>query len=254
MSQLRVGSLFAGIGGFELGFEMTGHFKTVWQVESDEYARKVLERQWPSVPKHNDVRSFPTTELDCSCDVILGGFPCQDISYSGNGGGLDGERSGLFYELARIVRSLGPRYVVLENVPALLSRGMGDVLGELASLRYDAQWHCIPAAAVGAPHRRDRVFIIADSYGSRGKAELAGQTRWCSWDAEVFDDGGHGAGWTQERRAMDWWSTEPRLDRLVHGVPNRLDRLRCLGNAVVPQVARLVGEMLWSIHSGQEGP
>ena len=103
MSKLRVGSLFAGIGGLELGLESTGHFETVWQVEIDDYARKVLAKHWPDVRRHDDVRTFPTDD-NWECDVICGGFPCQDISYAGKGAGLDGERSGLFYELARVVR------------------------------------------------------------------------------------------------------------------------------------------------------
>lgn len=252
MGQLRVGSLFSGIGGFELGFEMTGHFETVWQVESDDYARKILERHWPSVPRHDDVRTFPQSGSDWSCDVILGGFPCQDISLAGKGVGIDGEQSGLFFELARIVRELGPTFVVLENVTALLYRGMGVVLGTMADLGYDATWHCIPAAAVGAPHRRDRLFIIADSNGSRRATELASETCWSSWDAKVADDGCDGAGRSQKRRAMDWWTVEPGLDRLVNGFPDRLDRLRCLGNAIVPQVAEVVGEIVWSLHTAEE--
>ena len=164
MSKLRVGSLFAGIGGLELGLESTGHYETVWQVEIDDYARKVLAKHWPDVRRHDDVCTFPTDD-DWECDVICGGFPCQDLSYAGKGAGLDGKRSGLFYELARVVSEVGPRYVILENVAALLTRGMGDVLGTMASLGYDCQWHCIPATYVGAPHIRDRVFIICHANG-----------------------------------------------------------------------------------------
>ena len=158
---ITVGSLFAGIGGLELGLEMTGGFKTVWQVENDKYATRVLEKHWPDVRRWGDVATFPPDDgHDYRCDLICGGFPCQDISYAGKGEGLGGERSGLFYEAARVIRILEPRYVLLENVSALLTRGLDAVLGTLASLGYDAEWHCIPAAAVGAPHIRDRVFII----------------------------------------------------------------------------------------------
>ena len=160
MSQLTFGSLFAGIGGIDLGFERAG-MACKWQVEIDPYAQRVLAKHWPHVRRHDDVRTWPQSDAE-RVDVIAGGFPCQDISYAGKGAGLAGERSGLFYEVARIVGEMGPRVVVLENVAALLTRGMGDVLGTLASLGYDAEWHCIPAAAAGAPHIRDRVFINDD--------------------------------------------------------------------------------------------
>lgn len=159
MSKLTFGSLFAGIGGFDLGFERAG-FECRWQVEIDEYATKILEKHWPKVHREKDIRECNASNLE-RVDCIIGGFPCQDISYAGRGAGLAGERSGLFFEAVRLVRELQPRAVVLENVAALLTRGLDRVLGTLAEIGYDAQWHCIPAAAVGAPHIRDRVFIIA---------------------------------------------------------------------------------------------
>ena len=251
MSKLRVGSLFAGIGGLELGLESTGHFETVWHVEIDDYARKVLAKHWPDVRRHDDVRTFPTDD-NWECDVICGGFPCQDISYAGKGAGLDGERSGLFYELARVVREVGPRYVILENVAALLTRGMGDVLGTMASLGYDCHWHCIPAAAVGAPHIRDRIFILAYRSCSRTETGLATKACKSSRIPEVSDNHSYGTGRTEDWLKVEWWSTEPPVDRMVHGVPRRVDRLRCLGNAVVPQVAHVVGQILWEVHCGQD--
>jgi DNA (cytosine-5)-methyltransferase 1 len=238
-------------------------------------------------------------------DIIAGGFPCQDISYAGKGAGLDGERSGLFYEVARIVSEMGPRFVVLENVSALLTRGMGDVLGTLASLGYDAEWHCITASSVGAPHRRDRVFIIAHaqsercgarrsrrttSVGSRqedasevadpeivrrdiggvapntieGPSETFGFARGaCEGSADVSnaERGGREAwsgceGPTGQRRAKpscggqggaeyaSQWATEPNVGRVADGVPARVDRLRGLGNAVVPQVAEWIARRI----------
>ena len=178
---LTIGSLFAGIGGLELGLEWTGGFRTVWQVENDRYATRVLEKHWPDVRRWGDVATFPPdaesnlrgtsgddgqeppdgTRDRWYADLICGGFPCQDISYAGKGAGLDGSRSGLWYEFARVIGILRPRIVLVENVAALLTRGLDSVLGTLASLGYDAEWHCIPAAAVGAPHIRDRVFILA---------------------------------------------------------------------------------------------
>lgn len=164
MNKLAVLDLFSGIGGFSLGLERTGGFETVAFCEIEEYPRQVLAKHWPNVPCYRDVRELTADRLAAdgiAVDVITGGFPCQDISTAGKGAGLAGERSGLWSEIARLVGELAPRFVIVENVAALLSRGLGTVLGDLASLGYDAEWHCIPASAVGAPHRRDRVWIVA---------------------------------------------------------------------------------------------
>lgn len=264
---LTFGSLFAGIGGLDLGFERAG-MQCKWQVEIDGYAQKVLAKHWPNVRRHDDVRTWPQPDTEY-VDCIVGGFPCQDISYAGKGAGLQGERSGLFYEVCRIVSEMGPRFVVLENVAALLTRGLGDVLGSLASLGYDAEWDCIPAAAVGAPHIRDRLFILANanSYNrkalraDKGKARAASRARTASKQSEVlantnswrfqereeFDGQSH-----KERKAPQRdnalrcgefrdWEVEPAVGRVVDGIPSRVDRLRGLGNAVVPQVAEYIG-------------
>lgn len=165
-----LGSLFAGIGGIDLGFEATGKFKTKWQVEIDEHASAVLRKNWPGVARWKDVKTFPPRPIkDWKVDVIAGGFPCQDLSFAGRGAGLAGERSGLFYEIIRVAGIIRPRAIVLENVAALYVRGLDVVLGELAEIGYDAEWHCVSAASVGAPHRRDRVFIIG--WDANGKGE-----------------------------------------------------------------------------------
>lgn len=160
---MRVLDLFSGIGGFSLGLERAG-FTTVAFCEIEPYCRAVLKKHWPDVPCYDDVRTLTIGRLaaDGICvDVICGGFPCQDISVAGKGAGLAGERSGLWSEYSRLIGELRPRYAIVENVAALLGRGMDTVLGDLASLGYDAEWHCIPASAVGAPHRRDRIWIVA---------------------------------------------------------------------------------------------
>jgi DNA (cytosine-5)-methyltransferase 1 len=151
--------LFSGIGGFSLGLERTGGFKTVAFCEMKPHARAVLAKHWPNVRCHDDVTTYEFQEGDA--DVISAGFPCQDISYAGEGAGLAGARSGLYREVIRAIRLVRPRYAVLENVAALLGRGLATVLRDLAEIGYDAEWHCIPASAVGAPHQRDRIWIIA---------------------------------------------------------------------------------------------
>jgi DNA (cytosine-5)-methyltransferase 1 len=233
---LTFGSLFAGIGGFDLGLERAGMI-CKWQVELDDYASRVLAKHWPNVPRHDDVRTFPTAERDWSVDLICGGFPCQDISGAGTKRGLAGERSGLWREFARIIGFLRPRYVVVENVSALLVRGMGTVLGDLAALGYDSEWHCIPAAAVGAPQFRDRVWIVAhpSRRGFAWQQERDSQRQ----IIERRDDIDRLA--VGQRRARDGKSWLRRAD---DGIPCRVDRLRCLGNAVVPQVVEFIGRQI----------
>jgi DNA (cytosine-5)-methyltransferase 1 len=226
---MTFGSLFAGIGGFDLGLERAG-MTCKWQVEIDDYASRVLAKHWPDVPRHDDVRTFPTAAQDWAVDVICGGFPCQDISVAGKGAGLAGSRSGLWYEFARIIGELRPRYVIVENVAAILGRGIKSVLGSLSSLGYDAEWHVIPASAVGAPHRRERVWIIAYANDqSQPNVSLNDVSRCRLPELE----GTH-----------EWWVAEPDVGRVAHGVPSRVDRLRCLGNAVVPQVVEVIGRAI----------
>lgn len=157
---MRIGSLFSGVGGLDLGLEWAGVGETVFQVEKDEHARSVLARHWPNAQRFNDIRTVGSRNLP-HVDVLCGGFPCQDISFAGKGAGLAGARSGLWFEYARIIRELRPSYIVIENVAALRTRGLDVVLAEISALGYDMWWDCIPASAIGAPHRRDRLFIIA---------------------------------------------------------------------------------------------
>jgi site-specific DNA-cytosine methylase len=164
---VNVGSLFSGIGGFDLGFERAG-MRVSWQVELDPYCRAVLARHFPDAARFDDVREVGARNL-APVDLLCGGFPCQDLSPAGKGAGLDGARSGLWAEFARIVRELRPRYVVVENVPALLTgKGkrwdrapVGRVLGDLAEAGYDAEWACLSAREFGAPHLRKRIWIVA---------------------------------------------------------------------------------------------
>jgi len=165
---MNVLDLFSGIGGFSLGLERAG-MRTVAFCESDPYCRAVIAKHWPNVPIYDDVRTLTGERLRAdriAVDVICGGFPCQDISVAGKGAGIVGERSGLWSEFARIIGEVRPQYVIVENVAVLLGRGIERVLGNLAALGFDAEWHCIPASAVGAPHRRDRVWIVAHAIGN----------------------------------------------------------------------------------------
>lgn len=291
---MRIGSLFSGIGGLELGLEWAGVGHTVWQVERDPYCTQVLAKHWPHSARYDDVRTVGAHNLE-PVDVICGGFPCQDISYAGKGAGLAGERSGLWFEFARIVGEMGPRYVVVENVAALLTRGLDAVLVTLADLGYDAEWSTLRASDVGAPHRRERVFLVAypqdanrwreqqagrarerwprlagecggvgdaDHQGLQGHGRPVGQRLPCRWHAE----GRHGApsgaslGWADATPVRGADGTvrlipdeaaatgpESPLWPVAHGVPGRVARLRAIGNAVVPQVAEVVGRRLLAI-------
>ena len=247
---LTFGSLFAGIGGFDLGFERAG-MVCKWQVEIDDYANRVLAKHWPAVHRERDIRQCGRHNLQ-PVDVICGGFPCQDISYAGLGAGLEGERSGLFFEAIRVVRELQPRIIVLENVAALLTRGVDRVLGTLAEVGYDAEWHCIPAAAVGAPHIRDRVFVLAyaeHAWLERGRrAARTGTTMRNGARIRQFKPQSHKGkadeihGGSAGREAI--WNGKHSIRRVADGIPNRVDRLRGLGNAVVPQVAEFIGRQI----------
>ena len=235
MKPLRVIDTFSGIGGFTLAGEQLGGFETVYFVEREPFCQKILRKHWPHIPIHNDIRTFKP-EMG-SADVICGGFPCQDISLAGKQAGIkEGTRSGLFYELMRVIRLVRPRYVVLENVSAIVSNGLDTVLGELAEAGFDAEWSCIPASAVGACHQRDRWWCVAysnntRSQGLRGKLEFQQSSRqvqvaWCH----------------QSRMPESNWRrfvSKPVLRRGDDGISGRMDRLKSLGNAVVPQVAQI---------------
>lgn len=243
-STMKVGSLFSGIGGLELGLERAG-MEVVWQVEKNKFCQKVLAKHWPGVKRYSDVETVGAHNLE-SVDLICGGFPCQDISVAGKGQGLKGERSGLWFEYARIIRELRPQYALVENVSALTIRGLDRVVGELASLGYDSEWSCIPASAVGAPHRRRRTFILAYPNGEQEHPLLfagwykGSQAPASGGEVDAVDShsGGSLGSWGSE------WLSEPNVGRVVDGVPNRMDRIRVLGNSVVPQVSEWIGRMI----------
>jgi DNA (cytosine-5)-methyltransferase 1 len=225
MSKLKVLDLFSGIGGFSLGLERTGGFETVAFCEIEEFPRKVLAKHWPGVPTYHDVRTLGPVE---SVDLVTAGFPCQDISFAGKGAGLTGDRSGLFWHVIRALCVVGRPRVLLENVAALLDRGMGAVLGALAAFGYDAQWNCIRACDVGLPHARDRVWIVADCNGLRKLQQ----------DWGVQDERRRAVHSIQETLRAFPISARSGSD---DGLSARMDGL---GNAVVPQIPELIGNAI----------
>ena len=316
------GSLFSGIGGIDLGLERAG-WTCRFQVEWDEWCSRVLAKHWPDVPRYGDITTVDWGTVE-PVDLLAGGFPCQPFSLAGQRRGKSDERW-LWPAFAAAIGALRPRLVLVENVPGLLAGhgGMGAVLGDLAALGYDAEWDCVPAAAVGAPHLRYRVWIVAhraelgwpladsdlwrpfhevqagrdaagdggsdrlahpesngresrgpgdaeegpqrrepdrgsvdvaladpDRSGSQGRPiqpERPGERPAGAGSLEDADSGsveswrwGRGASQAGER----WWSSEPNVGRVAHGVPSRVDRLRGLGNAVVPQVVEVIGRQL----------
>ncbi len=282
MRKLNLLSLFAGIGGFELGLERSGAFQTVAQCEIDPFCRRVLAKHWPEVKRYEDVRELTAARLAAdgiAVDAICGGFPCQDLSVAGKRVGINGERSGLWSEFARLIGEIRPRVVFVENVTGLLSGPseqpggwFGRILGDLAECGYNAEWRNIPACMVGAPHRRERVWIVA--YASEllcdGGNDHAG-IGLASWPLSKLGNTGGAVfvadtpsvGRTRQMQSIfaincpkegkgqanhvepiscgSFWRFEPNVGRVANGVPDRVDRLKGLGNAVVPQIPELLG-------------
>ncbi len=313
--KLKVLDLFSGIGGFSLGLESTGSFETVAFCEIDTFCQKVLRKHWGSVPIYEDVRELSVESLVRDgigrIDCITGGFPCQDVSLAGKRSGLSGKRTTLWSEFARLIREIKPRWVVAENVPGLLSSDngqfFGNILRDLDACRYDAEWDCIPAAAIGAPHRRDRVWIVAYPNSGNGNGGTESRNRWANGTGVYGTQGTvtyptcnrqdettlsrssstrEEEGWvlqserchfpptvlvhtqstsTQQVFCQKWWqqvqsrrisrgtrgywAIEPAVGRVADGVQRRVDRLRSLGNAVVPQIVELIGHRIIEIET-----
>ena len=304
--KLRHLDLFSGIGGFSLGLERTGGFQTVGFCDNDKKTHLVLKKHWPNVPIYDDVSTLKGSDLG-TIEIITGGFPCQDLSVAGKGAGLEGARSGLWWQFHRLIKEAQPRWVIAENVSALRSRGLDQVLRSLDQIGYDAEWHCIPASAVGAPHQRDRIWILeyhrhggwrhfgtaqeghntqrerttdSDSIGGPGGQSASVADSDCVWQLQsersqqdkwgrASDSGeplAHTGGEGLERLGIrtvstesqesmpascgrvvrkisvsDFWKVEPELGRVADGIPNRLDRLKQLGNSLVPQIPEMIG-------------
>jgi len=255
---MRELALFAGSGGGILGGHLLG-WRTVCAVERDAYSAQVLAQRQndgalPAFPIWSDVCSFDGRPWRGLVDVVSGGFPCQDISAAGNGAGIDGERSGLWREMARIIGEVRPKKAYLENSPLLVGRGLAVVLGDLTEMGYDAQWCIVSASDCGAPHQRDRCWLVANDNGT-----WQSQSAWQQQERRLGSERSRQAmanpGSTRlpaprkEPNGKDWeqiggvsasnrrWPTEPGVGRMADGVAFRLDRIKALGNGQVPRVA-----------------
>ena len=251
---MKLGSLFTGIGGLDLGMERAGH-EVRWQVEIDASCRQILKRHWPEVARYDDVRELSSSTLE-AVDIICGGFPCQPVSVSGKRKGTSDPRW-LWPHFARLVGEIRPRYVIVENVSAVTSQGGGEVFADLATLGYDSEWHQLPAGAFGAPHLRWRFFLVA--YTSGPSTSLANSTSGSEWIDPIplqpeglqpkdlaLDAEGRMAGPLIDRweEASGQSSPQPWVEGMDDGVSYRVDREKQLGNAVVPQVAELIGRWI----------
>jgi len=215
---MRVLDLFSGIGGFSLAAQQVG-WETVGFCESDEYCKKVLRKHWPSVRIWEDVKELAQLKEPIGCDVITGGFPCQPFSNAGKQRGTYDDRY-LWPDMLKVIELERPAWIIAENVAAIIPMGLDQVLFDLEAQSYSARALVIPAASVGAPHPRQRVWIIAHTNVQNG-------SRLTVTKPQRVD----------EAKPQEWWENEPSLGRVADGVSNRTHRLRCLGNAIVPQVA-----------------
>jgi len=311
---LTVGSLFSGIGGLDLGLERAG-MQVIWQSEIDPYACKVLAKHWKDVPNYGNIKEIKWGDV-VRPDVICGGYPCQPFSTAGKRNGADDPRH-LWPWVREAISELRPKYAILENVRGHITLGLSEVLGELASIGYDAEWQIVSANSVGAPHLRERVIIIAypvrelantdnsgrlhrqpqiftakqwlnalsligasstdvayaseqysdgqpNYFGNSKRPETISQSRDSCGAQNVANNGserdgiigsqgvarearqfrGHNTRRETSNVSRQWWEVEPNVGRVAHGIPSRVDRLRGLGNAVVPQVAELIGRMV----------
>ena len=279
---MKIGSLFSGIGGLELGLEWSGIGETIWQCDMDERCLKVLAKHWPNVKRYKDVKTIGKHNLE-PVDLICGGFPCQDVSAAGKGAGLSGSRSGLWVEFLRVVKELRPQWVVVENVASGAKLWVDNVSGDLEKQGYATFPVPLSAADCGAPHLRRRVFIVAHTnsqrsetgcesarrearanFDRRGKGSTlahANEERRWKWSGSMQKQTGRGQStdesstfsdtngeqaqrFTKPRSECCYWATEPSVGRVAARVPNRAHRLKQLGNAVVPQCAQVIGEFI----------
>jgi DNA (cytosine-5)-methyltransferase 1 len=231
---MRVGSLFSGIGGLDRGLELAG-MEVIWQVENDPYCNRVLEKHWPEVQRYGDIKEIDWAGVERP-DLVCGGFPCPIVSSAARGRN-NGEW--LWPEFARAVGDLQPDYALVENVEGLLRNRLWEILGDLASLGYVSEWATLPASAFGAPHKRTRVWLVAHA-NSKGQSRRA-------FDAKMA---------VLPKPDLAYWARSNPAEylRVDDGAPHRVDRLRALGNAVVPQVAEWIGRQILNQTDRQTSP
>jgi len=239
MNKLKVLDLFSGIGGFSYGLDHLQGFETVAFCEIDKFCQKVLKKHYPNVPIFEDIKKLTCKETEY--DVICGGFPCQDISVAGLKKGITNEtRSGLWFEYKRIIKEVKPRWIIIENVRNLLNNGFATVLKDLHEIGFDAEWQVIPARSVGAPHLRERVWIVA---------YLPNPNNFRFWPSFTTKEE-KSEWWTKATSGFsDRWEVEPSICRVDDGLPSELDkdrasRVKALGNSIVPQIASIIGERI----------
>ena len=255
-------ALFSGAGGGVLAGKLLG-WRTVCAVESHRYAASVLARRQNEghlepFPIWDDVCTFDGKPWRGIVDVVSGGFPCQDISVAGSGDGIEGSKSSLWLEMARIIGEVRPQYVFVENSPALVTRGLGKVLGDLASLGYDAEWGVMGAHHSGAPHKRNRIWILGANTSSEGlerqweisgekkKHQLRDLGKKISNPNSIRSEAQKETVQPRGKSALSrsWWESEPQLGRVANGVARRMDRLKAIGNGQVPVVAATIFKTL----------
>src|SRR5210317_2243452 len=256
----KIGSLFSGIGGFELGLERAIPAETIWQVEQEKFCKSILKKHWPKAKIYDDVRNITKDNVE-PVDILCGGFPCQDISIAGKTRGLKGEKSGLWWEMWRIISELRPRIIVLENVSNNIRLGGREVLGSLAQIGYNAEWTTIRASDFGAPHRRERWFCVAYPNSNRkpsrpklptpleGDSSNPNGPRFKKqFFARCIEKKRQYTKSNIQDTQETYWEKNPPESPLCHvddGIPNRVARLKALGNAIVPQCSQWIGEQIW---------
>ena len=233
-----IGSCFSGIGGFELGLERALNAKTVWQIENNPFCQRILRKHWPDCDLYDDIQTIKPSSLS-PVDIICGGFPCQDISISGRRTGLqNGKKSSLWNYMFRIIDHLRPRIVCLENSPHIVRLGLDTLCGQMASIGYDIEWGVVSAKSMGAPHNRKRWFAIAYPHSLRAQVQAKRKNA----SLEMFRSFG-------SDRSSHWraWPSQSGICGRDDGISGRVDRIKALGNAIVPQCSEYIGHLIKEI-------
>jgi len=256
MKKLKILDLFSGIGGFSLGLEATGGFETAAFCDIDPYCRNVLKKHWPNVPIFEDIRKLKGTDIG-TVDIITGGYPCQPFSVAGKQKGVEDKRH-LWPEYFRLIKECRPTWVIGENVSGHIKLGLDSVIEDLESEGYATRTFSISASSIGANHKRERIWIVANAYGVNdaiGRVDRTIQETGGSGSIDERGSGTNANGFSQSSKNetldskkqftnQNYWKTEPNVGRVVNGLPNRVDRLKALGNSLVPQIPFYIGQTI----------